>query len=487
MAGAPRTARRAVASTLSATILTIAVSPSARAQEDSDLDRIPKTMQDEPAPSTEVESGPHPPNQPPPSQHNFRTKLYLEDAFTLASAPRHVVVPFRSTPPVWQNRTSLDARFEWALSRRLHLTLSDRLNVVEQDGLDLATRQTLRNDLRESYLSWEWAPRMYLEAGRVNIRNGVALGFNPTDFLRARTLVGQASLDPSVIRQNRLGTMMLRAQSIWVRGSASVAFAPRLQAPSALVGGDSLGIDPRFDATNSAHRVLCALSFDVLDLSPQLLGYFEARKTKIGVNLSRQLGESVVAYAEWAGGRESNLSARAADYGRETGTLPASAPILPPTDESRVFRNDVAVGGSWTIGTKVTVNLEYHLHQTGFSRRDWTNWFDIGAARTAAPPATSELWYVRAFANDGQEPVPMHQLFVRTAWPKVFVKELELTSFAFVDLLDGSTLAQVAGSYFLSDAWTIAIYGTANLGAARTERGSLPQLGSLTAQLVLYL
>jgi len=65
------------------------------------------------------------------------------------------------------------------------------------------------------YLTWEPAASTYLEAGRINLRNGAALGFNPTDFLKTRTLVGQASLDPSAARQNRLGTAMVRGQKIW--------------------------------------------------------------------------------------------------------------------------------------------------------------------------------------------------------------------------------------------------------------------------------
>src|SRR6201999_1263826 len=97
----------------------------------------------------------------------------------------------------------------------LTLTLSDRLNVFEQDGREALASDTLRNDLREASATWQPVVSYYLEAGRINVRNGAALGFNPTDFFKMRSLVGQASLDPSVLRQNRLGTLMVRAQTIW--------------------------------------------------------------------------------------------------------------------------------------------------------------------------------------------------------------------------------------------------------------------------------
>ena len=463
-------------------VLATLVPGPALADENKDIDLIPKELQDESA-----KPPPPPKTSAASSRPSFRGKFYLEDAFTLASAPREVAVPFPATPFDWLNRTSLDAAIEWEPIKRLRLTLSNRINVLEQDGVSFFSRQTVRNDLREGYVSWEPTTRSYLEVGRINVRNGAALAFNPTDFFRTRTLVGQASLDPSVLRQNRLGTLMARAETIWDGGSTSIAFAPKLYAPSTIATGDPLGVDPRFDATNAAYRVLYTLSFNVLGLSPQALAYFELHRSKLGLNVTRQIGESVIAYAEWAGGSETNLITRAVAYGQETGTLPATAPALPPTNAGRAFRNDVATGASWTIATKVTLNLEYHFHQAGFTRRDWANWFDIGSAQRGARSVTGELWYVRGFASDQQEPVPMHQIFVRAAWPKAFVSNLELTGFAFVDLLDGSTLTQVAASYYLSDAWTLAAYGTANVGGARTERGSFPQAVSAILQIVCYL
>jgi hypothetical protein len=80
-----------------------------------------------------------------------------------------------------------------------------------------------------------------------------------------------------------------------------------------------------------------------------------------------------------------------------------------------------------------------------------------------------------------------HQFFVRAAWPRALVSKLDLSGFALVDLFDGSTLAQVLISYYLSDAWTFTAYGSMNTGRAQSERGSLPQFGSVIFQVVRYL
>src|SRR5262249_35323755 len=162
--------------------------------------------------------------------------------------------PFPSPAPAdAQNRTSLDLSLRLRPWHSLTLAISDRADLIFAEDSAAWSSRTLRNELRELSLSWEALPHVYLEAGRINVRNGEALGYNPTDFFRPRTLVGQSSLDPSVLRSNRLGVAMVRAQVLWDGGSASVAYAPKLAEPSA-IGDSSLGVDPRFDATNAAHR-----------------------------------------------------------------------------------------------------------------------------------------------------------------------------------------------------------------------------------------
>src|SRR5260370_3860501 len=154
---------------------------------------------------------------------------------------------------------------------------------------------------------------------------------------------------------------MLRAQTVWSWGSASVVYAPKVAEPSPVTDSNPVGVDPHFDATNAAHRVLAALNLELFDLSPQLLGYFELHRSKLGANVTRSIGDAVVAYAEWAGGPEQNLIVRASAFGKQTGTLPAATLVLPPAGTDVSFLNDVATGLSWTFAPAVPVNGEYHF------------------------------------------------------------------------------------------------------------------------------
>jgi hypothetical protein len=193
-----------------------------------------------------------------------------------------------------------------------------------------------------------------------------------------------------------------------------------------------------------------------------------------------------VLYAEWAVGRTPSLIARALDYGRQTGTLPSNAPPVLPVDPASHFQNDLALGFSWTAAGTLTINAEYLYHQAGFSRADWRNWFAAGTAQPGSPAVTGELWYLRAYAANEQEPTTREQLFLRAAWPDALLAHLELDALGFVNLYDRSALTQLAATYHLSDAWTLGAYLTANLGGRQTEYGSVPQAHSGTVQLLYY-
>ena len=416
----------------------------------------------------------------PEKDASFHARWFVEDAVSASTEPRDVPLPY---PPAlasrWQNRASVDASLSWRPTKPIALTLSGRLNVFAQDGISFVSPDTVRLDLREAYATWQPLRDFYVEAGRINAREGVAIGFNPTDFFKTRTLVDQSSLDPSVIRQNRLGTVMVRAQAIGAGVSVSAAIAPKLASPPPLIQGNPIGIDPHLGAMNGAWRAEAVLGFDLADLSPQLLGYLEDGQSKVGLDLSHPIGGAVVAYAEWAGGPEKSLAARAAEFGKRTGTLPQNAPIVPPDSGGTSFRNDVAAGFSWTMAATLTLNAEYHFHQAGFTRADWNYWF-------SHPAQASQLWYVRGYANDQQEPLSRHQFFARVAWPRFLSPDFEIDAFAFVGLTDGSVLSQLSFSDYFSKDWTLAAFISGSFGAPRSERGSFPQAATLSLQITRY-
>jgi len=79
-----------------------------------------------------------------------------------------------------------------------------------------------------------------------------------------------------------------------------------------------------------------------------------------------------------------------------------------------------------------------------------------------------------------------HQIFLRADWQDAFVQDLELSGISFVNLTDGSGMAQFAANYNLSDTWSIGVYVGGTFGGKRSEWGSLSGAGSAIFQVVRY-
>ena len=438
--------------------------------ENEDLDLIPGT-------------GPAIPPPPATAAMSAVTgRIYGQDAFT-AWSPRSswAVAPPPEGTVYWHNRASVDGIGHLAVADDLSFTLSDRFNGVAENDIPIPSHGDFRNDLREAYVTWEIAPEIFLDGGRINERNGVALGFNPTDVFRASTQVDLASLDPSVLREDRLGVGMLRGQILLPGAAFRLAFAPKLGSPPRLTTGEEPSVDPQFDRTNDTTRLMLAATADLGgDVSPQAMLLVSDGQPRIGASISRAIGEAFVAYGEWLGGRGRDEVGQAVRYGQQTGTFPAAF-VNPEPAES--FENDVAVGGSWTSESKLTINLEYHYHQAGWDRQQWDRWFALGRSSVQQ---SDLFWYVREFAADRQDPPTRQELFLRLDQADALIRDLELTAIAFVDIQDGSVTTQWGAAYYLSAAWTISGFVSASVGAPRSDRGSLPQEGSAILQVTRY-
>jgi hypothetical protein len=374
----------------------------------------------------------------------------------------------------------LDRRFDEDFSA----AYSGRLNLRAEDGLGFPNRENIRNDLREAYAGWTDNRGWFLQFGRINLKSGVAEGFNPTDYFKARTVVEPTSIDPAVLREDRLGVVMLESQWIGTAGSLTLALAPKLAGDSPPYDNDALpSFNPMFDRTNARVRALLKGSVSAPNgVSPEFLIYSEGGSRRFGLNVSKGLGRAVVAYFEWSGGRGANDVDQAYEAGRRTGVLPAEPAI--PIEGKRVFLNDVAAGLSYTTRAGINLALEFDYHEAALSGADWRHWF--GAGRAANAPLAGELWFIRGFAGEQQEPTARADLFLRVYWQNAFIKNLTLSGFVLCDIHDASVVTQVSADFYLSPRWTLGAIADAFAGTRQSDFGSLPQRGSLLFKVSRY-
>jgi hypothetical protein len=455
-------------------LILAAMARGVHAQIDPDLARIPDMVTAaEPLPAAR--------------DSDITGKSFIEDAATIGWNRSTLAVPFPAPMPAErQNRTTLDAAYQWTAGGGLSASWSDRFNIAEASDIGLPSHQMLRNDLKEGFVSWEAAPQTYLELGRINHRQGVSLGYSPTDYFKAATQVDLSSADPSVLRADRLGTAMISGQHVWDGGALTLLFAPKLGHQPAIPDATVDGMDPRFSQTNNRPKALLSVSEDIHAFTALASVYREGERTQFGTELTCPIGQSVIAYGEWSGGRRPDLIAQAFEFGKQTGAIPTAAPLVLPTSPASRFQNALSVGASWSTAGSLTVNLEYHFSQAGLSRQDWKTLFAAGS-NPQLPFAAQEIWYVRDYANYQEEPLSRGRGFVRLDWRPPANPKIDLSMISFLSSLDASSLSQFSINYFYSDKISLGVYATFTSGAHRTEYGSSDLSGNAIFQIDYYL
>lgn len=339
-------------------------------------------------------------------------------------------------------RVSIDARFDKTFAPGWRAVFADRLDLNRMDGVP-GNRDI--NTVKEAYLSWQAEPDRIVDLGRINARNGVAFGYNPTDYFRAGALRSVVSLDPASLRENRLGSAMLRGQALWNGGSLTALYSPKLaDHPS-----DST-FSPDLGATNQRARWQVALSEKLsAALNPQwLLSGGAGQSPQLGLNLTALPNDATVAYFEWSGGRAASLTAQA----------------LMSRDDA-AFRSRLSTGLTYTTANNVSLTAEYEYNGAGLDQAGWN-------ALRRGPPAAYGLY--RGLATSIQELPTRHNAFLYAVWQDALVKHLDLTAMVRYDAADHSRLQWLEARYH----WTrvdIALQTQLNTGHPGSNYGALPE------------
>jgi hypothetical protein len=325
-----------------------------------------------------------------------------------AAVARSTSVTLEGADELYIERLSVDARYDGALVPGWRAILAERLD-SEWTG-PFGGNQEI-GTLKEAYLAWQPSADTLLDAGRINARQGVAYGYNPTDYFRAGAIRSLVSLDPNSLRDNRLGTVMLRGEELWGSGALTAVVAPRLTEHTS-----AAALDPDWGATNSNARWLLSLSQQITPgWTPQWLAFGgDGQSPQVGADLTAALGSATIAYLEVSGGRSASLLAQALD-----------AP------EPENFRTRAATGLTYSAANKLSLTVEYEYNGAGLGSAAWSK---LGLT----DPSTYGRY--REFALLQQDLPTRSNVFLYASWQDVAFRRLDLTAFLRVDLVDHSKL-----------------------------------------------
>lgn len=360
-------------------------------------------------------------------------------------------------------RAVLDFRREGSIGSDGRWVLSDRLEAVEYS--DGGTDGMRRNALREAYFSVQATPSWYVDAGRINLRQGVALGYNPTDYLRENAVVMRSSQNPAALRENRLGAVMLRAQWLDELGSAQLALLPQLSETDHFDDGTwALGLE----RTNRHGAALLRLSPRTGERwALDLTGYArEGAAPQVGSNLSWTATDALLFQVEWTGGQRAPVP-----------TLNAGT----TSGDERWF-NRLAAGASWTTPLGLVLSLEQHYAGDALTEAEWEDW------RAATGPAAGRLGALRQDLQERQDLLTRRYGFARLAWDRAFgLASLDLSAFVRRNAADGSAFWQAEAVWHADERWDLGLQHTRSTGAGDSEFGAAPTRATLGLYLRCFL
>ena len=344
-------------------------------------------------------------------------------------------------------RISLDIRYDGGVAPGWRLLFSDRLdlNAPPQTPGDNAI-----NTLKEAYLSWQAAEYLSLDFGRINVRNGQAQGYNPTDFFKVGATRSFVSADPQSLKENRQGSFMLRGQQLWSGGSLTALYSPKLANQP---DRDAYSLD--FGSTNNVNRSLLVYSPKWSEtISPQFLLFHQDQTSpQMGLNLAALLNDSTVFGFEWTGGQSlSQFNQALAQQG------------IAHADDSAFYQR-WAVGLTYTTANKMSFSAEVEYNGAGMSQSDWNH------LRSTTPG----VYGVYANWVQARQELPtQHATFLYFNWQDAFVSRLDISAMKRYDMADDSSMNWLEARYHLLDRTEIALQCQRNQGGALSDYGALP-------------
>ena len=386
-----------------------------------------------------------------------------------------------SDQPDWNNLSRLNMQVDKALGKSVSLKIDQLVNAYTREGESFKSSKDLRLDIKEAYVSWQKSPTLFFDVGRINVKNGIATGFNPTDYFKAGTVLDRNTEDVSQLRDARLGALLAQGQKLWEGGSATLIASPKISYKTDNWTSDKNITGLNLHKSNDRTRTLIKLTHEISEgFSPELIYYNESGNHNIGLNFSKVLNKKMFAYMEWNIGKRRQLIDEAFLDARESHQLIPEISQKFDTDNGEKYLQQLAVGASYTSASNVTTKLEYHYNEAGLSSSEAQTWFDLGL-NTKNPAVVGQLLSLRGLAQSKGEMLGQHRLFLYSTWQDVGMDDLDLTGLVMGDLNDSSHLLQVKMAYSPNKSTEVSLQAAKFNGDNDSFYGSLNQDNSVTA------
>jgi len=451
--------------------------------EDADLSFLPPSDEDDQSTNTDISKAND--NNANKKQINeellenkSNTQFVLDNVFQAVSRKNQNDLVFNVSGADkensdWSNLTRLGLRSDTELQNNLSFKTNLLLNIYTRNNDSFNSSKDIRFDIKEAYLSWQQSPTQFFDIGRINIKSGIASGFNPTDYFKVGSLIDRNTEDVSQLRDARIGALVFQGQKLWEGGSLSVVVSPKITNKDNNWSTNKNIYGLNLQKSNDRSRVMLKLNQKITeDFAPEIIYYNESGKHNLGLNISRAFNNQWLGYAEWNIGERRKLVDEAFESLSNNQRLHPLISQKFTKDQSDSYQQQFAVGFSYTSSLNITTNVEYHYNQASLSKAQSKKWFDI--AETSNNSAVlGQLLSIRGLARTRNEPLGQHSLFLRSKWNDAITENLDLTGLLISDLNDNSHLLQLEAEYELNPKSSLSLKLAKFQGDPKSNYGSL--------------
>jgi len=208
---------------------------------------------------------------------------------------------------------------------------------------------SIKNIVDDAYLDIGLKENFFLYIGKKNVRDGVGLSTNPTDFLGEEKEVDMTKREEER-RMEREGNYLIGMDTYLKDVTLTAIFAPYID-----------------ELQEEGNRILIKTTFLIDSLNTDIsLHYFNGSIPGTGFNISITIGEPLVLYTETAFRWGSDK--KIVKLIRE-GT-PNIYEIDDTDDSDRIYPH-ILVGGHYTFKNGTNIILEYLYNGDGYNSREW--------------------------------------------------------------------------------------------------------------------
>lgn len=363
----------------------------------------------------------------------------------------------------------------YALSDRMSLLFNLRGRIDRVEGQNFNSSDNVNLDVQELAISYTVSSQVTLQFGRINIRNGVAIGFNPTDWFKDNSLVATESAAPSDRRRERLGVFALTGTATVGNSLLQLGYRPKISASTGSLLSDMDNIGLGLDRTNATNAFF-------IKATPQFGGNLSVTGNfllnddgpGLGFEASGTIGDNLVLYGEVFAQKRLSIASEALAGGLGSAAFQQGLGVNSDKD----WEVQAALGLNWAlpqsiVGTRdISVALEYHLNTAGL------NSSQIAVLASAAGADGAAAGAIYGMTSRRQEPLARNQIFTRVVWND-FWGDSDLSALGFYVPADNSGLAQISVDIPVGQNASVNLRGISTFGSNTSIYGANPTQRSL--------